>query len=43
MTHLFLKLGLALAKKLVDLHGGQISVTSEIGVGTTFTIALPVQ
>ncbi|WP_322743929.1 ATP-binding protein [Nostoc edaphicum] len=36
-------MGLALAKKLVDLHGGQISVTSEIGVGTTFTIALPVQ
>jgi signal transduction histidine kinase len=36
-------LGLALAKKLVDLHGGQISVASEIGVGTTFTIALPAQ
>ncbi|MCC5653980.1 PAS domain S-box protein [Nostoc sp. XA013] len=36
-------LGLALVKKLVDMHGGQISVASEVGVGTTFTIALPVQ
>ncbi|MEH1843163.1 MAG: ATP-binding protein [Nostoc sp.] len=36
-------LGLALVKKLVDLHGGQISVASEIGVGTTFTIALLMQ
>jgi PAS domain S-box-containing protein len=34
-------LGLAVAKKLVDLHGGQISVVSEVGVGTTFTITLP--
>ena len=34
-------LGLALVKKLVDLHGGQISVVSEVGVGTTFAIALP--
>ncbi|MBD2530118.1 PAS domain S-box protein [Nostoc flagelliforme FACHB-838] len=36
-------LGLALVKKLVDLHGGEISVASEVGIGTTFTIALPVQ
>lgn len=35
-------LGLTLVKKLVDLHGGQISVVSEVGVGTTFAIALPV-
>jgi signal transduction histidine kinase len=35
-------LGLALVKKLVDLHGGQITVVSELGVGTTFAIALPV-
>lgn len=35
-------LGLALVKKLVDLHGGQINVASEVGVGTTFTIILPV-
>ncbi|MDZ7952360.1 sensor histidine kinase [Nostoc sp. DedQUE09] len=36
-------LGLALVKKFVDLHGGQISVASKVGVGTTFTITLPVQ
>ncbi|WP_375516028.1 sensor histidine kinase [uncultured Nostoc sp.] len=34
-------LGLALVKKLVDLHGGQIIVTSEVGLGTIFTITLP--
>ncbi len=34
-------LGLALVKQLVDLHGGQITVVSEVGVGTTFAIALP--
>lgn len=35
-------LGLALVKKLVNLHGGQITVISEVGVGTTFAIILPV-
>ncbi|HWZ92491.1 MAG TPA: ATP-binding protein, partial [Polyangiaceae bacterium] len=34
-------IGLALAKKLVDLHGGTLSVKSEIGVGSTFSISLP--
>lgn len=34
-------LGLAVVKKLVDLHCGQIMVDSEVGKGTTFTIALP--
>jgi PAS domain S-box-containing protein len=35
-------LGLALVKKLVDLHNGRITVASEVGVGTTFTITLPI-
>ncbi|HSS01619.1 MAG TPA: ATP-binding protein, partial [Kofleriaceae bacterium] len=35
-------IGLALAKRIVDLHGGQIRVDSEVGAGTTFTVALPV-
>ena len=34
-------LGLALVKELVNLHGGDISVTSEYGKGTTFTISIP--
>jgi PAS domain S-box-containing protein len=34
-------LGLSVVKKFVDLHGGQISVASEVGVGTTFTFTLP--
>lgn len=34
-------IGLALVKELVDLHGGSIGVSSEIGKGTAFRIALP--
>lgn len=34
-------LGLAIVKKGVDDHGGTISVKSEAGAGTTFTITLP--
>ncbi len=35
-------LGLALCRQLSDLMGGQLSVDSVIGVGTSFTFALPV-
>ncbi|MCA1992623.1 MAG: HAMP domain-containing histidine kinase, partial [Coleofasciculus sp. S288] len=34
-------LGLAVVKTCVDLHGGQIAVESEMGVGTRFTVILP--
>lgn len=33
--------GLALCKKILDCHEGNISVESEVGVGTRFTIQLP--
>jgi signal transduction histidine kinase/putative methionine-R-sulfoxide reductase with GAF domain len=35
-------LGLAMAKKIVDAHGGAISCTSTPGHGATFRIALPI-
>lgn len=35
-------LGLPLAKKLVELHGGRIELQSGLGQGTTITITLPV-
>ena len=34
-------LGLTISKSIVEAHGGQISVQSEVGRGTTFTFTLP--
>ncbi len=34
-------IGLAFSKSIIDLHGGQISVISHLGRGSTFTVEIP--
>ena len=34
-------LGLSIAKEIVEVHGGQIDVVSQVGVGTTVTLVIP--
>ena len=35
-------LGLTIAKRIIESHGGQVRLESEVGVGSTFTVTLPV-
>jgi signal transduction histidine kinase len=34
-------IGLAIAKSLVEIHGGEITVISKPGVGSCFTVSIP--
>jgi len=36
-------LGLALTRRLVELHGGRIWAESQVGIGSAFTFALPLR
>ena len=36
-------LGLSIVKKCVDMLKGEISVTSEVGIGTKFTVSIPLK
>jgi signal transduction histidine kinase len=36
-------LGLSIVKRLVEIHGGSISVESELGSGTSFVVSLPIR
>ena len=40
-THEGSGIGLALVQELVKLHGGSVSVESEVGRGTMFTVSIP--
>jgi signal transduction histidine kinase len=36
-------LGLSIAKRIVEMHGGKVWVESELGRGSTFSFAVPIQ
>jgi signal transduction histidine kinase len=36
-------MGLAICKKIVDRHGGEITARSELGKGSTFIVTLPAE
>ncbi|NJR17599.1 MAG: hypothetical protein HC785_19025 [Calothrix sp. CSU_2_0] len=34
-------LGLAIANAIIDAHGGKLKVESNLGIGSTFSVVLP--
>ena len=40
-THSGTGLGLSVSQQLVELHGGELSVDSDLGIGSTFLLSLP--